>query len=88
MIYKLSKNVWGGAGRAAVPPASIRVSRLGRRMVGFSMANPSRFAAERLAGLLILFVKSMPYNFGRPLLDRSCFREKEAKVAFRYAELL
>ena len=36
----------------------------------------------RLRGLLILLAKSIPYKFGRPLVDRICFLEKVAFATF------
>ena len=36
----------------------------------------------RLRGLLILLAKSIPYKFGRPLVDRICFLDKVAFATF------
>ena len=36
----------------------------------------------RLRGSLILLAKSIPYKFGRPLVDRICFLEKVASATF------
>ena len=36
----------------------------------------------RLRGSLILLAKSIPYKFGRPLVDRICFLEKVAFATF------
>ena len=36
----------------------------------------------RLRGLLILLAKSIPYKFGRPLVDRICFLEKVVSATF------
>ena len=36
----------------------------------------------RLRGSLILLAKSIPYNFGRPLVGRSCFLEKVGSSTF------
>ena len=36
----------------------------------------------RLRGSLILLAKSIPYNFGRPLVGRSCFLEKVGTPTF------
>ena len=87
--FRLSKKPSGGVGGAAAPLTFIRVSRLCRRTVGFSNEMPSRFATavfleekQRLAGSLILLAKSIPYKFGRPLVDRICFLEKVADATF------
>ena len=36
----------------------------------------------RRGGLLILLAKSIPYKFGRPLVERICFLEKVAFATF------
>ena len=40
----------------------------------------------RRGGLLILLAKSIPYKFGRPLVDRICFLAKVVKPLLRHAE--
>ena len=70
-----------GVGGAVAPPTSIPIRRLCRVKVGFSHEKPSCFA-----GLLILLAKSIPYKFGRPLVDRIRFLEKWRKPLFRHAE--
>ena len=53
--------------------------------VGGAAAPPTSIRIRRLCrrgGLLILLAKSIPYNFGRPLVGRSCFLEKVAEATF------
>ena len=53
--------------------------------VGGAAASPTFIRVSRLCrlrGLLILLAKSIPYKFGRPLVDRICFLEKVAFATF------
>ena len=56
-----------------------------RRGVGGAAAPPTFNRVSRLCrlrGLLILLAKSIPYKFGRPLVDRICFLEKVVLTTF------
>ena len=56
-----------------------------RRGVGGAAGPPTFNRVSRLCrlrGLLILLAKSIPYKFGRPLVDRICFLEKVAFATF------
>ena len=53
--------------------------------VGGAAAPPTFIRVSRLCrlrGLLILLAKSIPYKFGRPLVDRICFLEKVVSATF------
>ena len=57
--------------------------------VGGAAASPTFIRVSRLCrlrGLLILRAKSIPYKFGRPLVDRICFLAKVVKPLLRHAE--
>ncbi len=56
-----------------------------RRGVGGAAAPPTFNRVSRLCrlrGLLILLAKSIPYKFGRPLVDRICFLGKVVLTTF------
>ena len=56
--------------------------------VGGAAAPPTSIRIRRLCrrgGLLIVLAKSIPYKFGRLLVDRVCLLEKQRKPFFRHA---
>ena len=53
---------------------------VGRAAVPLAFICVSRLCGLR--GSLILLAKSIPYKFGRPLVDRICFLEKVASATF------
>ena len=50
--------------------------------VGGAAAPLTFIRVRRLRGPLILLAKSIPYNFGRPLVGRNCFLAKVVKTTF------
>ena len=74
------KRFWQSIMEGIVPPfQTVKKPSWG---VGGAAAPLTFLRVSRLRGSLILLAKSIPYKFGRPLVDRICFLEKVASATF------